>query len=225
MKKNILIVDDDTSICEILEFNLKSEGYAVETAHSAEEALPKITAQTHLIVLDVMMQGMSGFKMLEILRAKGRRTPVILLTAKDTENDMLTGFSVGADDYISKPFSIKEVLARVKAVLLRAQHANEQEKQRVLAFGELKLDLENGELSIENEAVNITKTEFKILKRLAQSPGRVFSRQEIMESVWGEDVFVSERTVDVHIARLRKKMKTYGALLTNRLGFGYKFDV
>lgn len=225
MKENILIVDDDTGICEILEFNLKSEGYTVAIAHSAEEALPKITAQTHLILLDVMMQGMSGFKMLEILRSEGRSVPVILLTAKDTENDMLTGFSVGADDYISKPFSIKEVLARVKAVLLRAQRINEPKEQRILVFGELKLDLENGELSIGNEAVKITKTEFKILKRLVESPGRVFSRQEIMESVWGEDVFVSERTVDVHIARLRKKMKTYGARLTNRLGFGYKFEV
>ena len=121
MNENILIVDDDTSICEILEFNLKSEGYTVELAYSAEEALEKLNRNTQLILLDIMMQGMSGYKMLEQIRTNGNQTPVIFLTAKDTENDMLTGFSVGADDYISKPFSVKEVIARIKAVLKRAK--------------------------------------------------------------------------------------------------------
>ncbi|MCZ2130201.1 MAG: response regulator transcription factor [Bacteroidia bacterium] len=224
MKENILIVDDDKSICEILEFNLKSEGYAVEIAYSAEEALKKISPTTQLILLDVMMQGMSGYKMLETIRTKGIRTPVIFLTAKDTENDMLTGFSVGADDYISKPFSIKEIVARIKAVLKRVATISEPVQKDVMVFNDLKIDTENKEVSIKNELISLTKTEFEVLKKLADNPNRIFSRDAIMESVWGNEVYVSERTVDVHIARLRKKLGDYGSVISNRLGFGYKFD-
>lgn len=225
MNKNILIVDDDKNICEILEFNLKSEGYTVELAYSAEEALEKLKENTQLILLDVMMQGMSGYKMLERIRENGNLTPVIFLTAKDTENDMLTGFSVGADDYISKPFSVKEVIARIKAVLKRTKSSSVQEKNQFLTFNELKIDTENIEVSIHHEPINLTKTEFEILKKLAENPNRIFSRDEIIESVWGEKVFVTERTVDVHIARLRKKMGEYGQAIFNKAGFGYKFDL
>ncbi len=224
MKENILIVDDDKSICEILEFNLKSEGYAVELANSAEEALKKLSSATKLILLDVMMQGMSGYKMLETIRSYGNQIPVIFLTAKDTENDMLTAFSIGADDYISKPFSIKEVIARIKVVLKRVNTITKIEKSKLLIFGDLKIDIENKELTIKNELISLTKTEFEILKKLAESNSRIFSREEIIESVWGDDVYISERTVDVHITRLRKKMGDYGLAISNRLGFGYKFD-
>lgn len=224
MKENILIVDDDKSICEILEFNLKSEGYAVELANSAEEALKKLSSATKLILLDVMMQGMSGYKMLETIRSYGNQIPVIFLTAKDTENDMLTAFSIGADDYISKPFSIKEVIARIKVVLKRVNTITKIEKSKLLIFGDLKIDIENKALTIKNELISLTKTEFEILKKLAESNSRIFSREEIIESVWGDDVYISERTVDVHITRLRKKMGDYGLAISNRLGFGYKFD-
>lgn len=225
MNEHILIVDDDKSICEILEFNLKSEGYNVDLAYSAEEALEKLNTETQLILLDVMMQGMSGYKMLEKIRANGNLTPVIFLTAKDTENDMLTGFSVGGDDYISKPFSVKEVIARIKAVLKRVPKSSVLEKERFLIFEDLQIDMENMEVSIKNESLNLTKTEFEILKRLAESPNRIFSRDEIIDKVWGDEVYVTERTVDVHITRLRKKMGEYGQVISNKIGFGYKFDL
>lgn len=224
MNENILIVDDDKSICEILEFNLKSEGYIVDTAYSAEEALTKLTNQTQLILLDVMMEGMSGYKMLEKIRFDGSTIPVIFLTAKNTENDMLTGFSVGADDYISKPFSIKEVSARIKAILKRFKTAATEQKE-TLAFKDLEINTKNKEAFIKGRPVNLTKTEFEILQKLAKNPNRIFSRQEIIESVWGNNVFVTERTVDVHITRLRKKLEEYGNVISNRLGYGYKFDL
>ncbi len=225
MNENILVVDDDKSICEILEFNLKSEGYKVELAYSAEEALEKLNSETQLILLDVMMQGMSGYKMLEKIRVNGNQTPVVFLTAKDTENDMLTGFSIGADDYISKPFSLKEVTARIKAVLSRTKSNTTTGKNRFIVFNNLQIDTENKEVCIDNKSINLTKTEFEILKKMAENPNRIFSRNEIMESVWGDDVFVTERTVDVHITRLRKKMGEYGHAISNKIGFGYKFDV
>ena len=224
MNENILIVDDDKSICEILEFNLKSEGYIVDTAYSAEEALTKLTNQTQLILLDVMMEGMSGYKMLEKIRLDGSTIPVIFLTAKNTENDMLTGFSVGADDYISKPFSIKEVSARIKAILKRFKTASTEQKE-TLAFKDLEINTKNKEAFIKGRPINLTKTEFEILQKLAKNPNRIFSRQEIIEGVWGNNVFVTERTVDVHITRLRKKLEDYGNAISNRLGYGYKFDL
>ena len=224
MNENILIVDDDKSICEILEFNLKSEGYIVDTAYSAEEALAKLNPQTQLILLDVMMDGMSGYKMLEKIRLDGSTIPVIFLTAKNTENDMLTGFSVGADDYISKPFSIKEVSARIKAILKKYKNETTEQKE-TLEFKDLEINIKNKEAFIKGKLINLTKTEFEILQKLAKNPNRIFSRQEIIEGVWGNNVFVTERTVDVHITRLRKKLEEYGNVISNRLGYGYKFDL
>lgn len=224
MNESILIVDDDTSICEILEYNLKSEGYVIEVANSGEEALEKLHPAIGLILLDVMMEGMSGYKMLETIRSKGNLIPVIFLTAKDEENDMLTAFSVGADDYISKPFSIKEVIARVKALLKRARSERIEEND-VLIFKDLEIHLVNKEVFIEKEFIKLTKTEFEILKKLSESPHRIFSREEIIESIWGEEVYVTARTVDVHITRLRKKMGAYGHVISNRVGYGYKFDI
>lgn len=224
MNESILIVDDDASICEILEYNLKSEGYAIEVAFSAEEALEKLHPEIDLILLDVMMEGMSGYKMLETVRSEGNLTPVIFLTARDEENDMLTAFSVGADDYISKPFSIKEVIARIKALLKRARSESREEND-VLIFKDLEINLVNKEVFIENEFIKLTKTEFEILKKLAESPHRIFSREEIIESIWGAEVYVTARTVDVHITRLRKKMGVYGHAISNRIGYGYKFDI
>lgn len=219
----ILIVEDDRDICEILEFNLLNEDFEVECAYSAEEGLEILTPEHSLILLDVMMGGMSGYKMAEKLRKENNTTPIIFLTAKDTENDMLTGFSVGADDYISKPFSIKEVIARIKAVAKRLNTTTDKEDNEIV-IEEFRISLDAKELSLGGEKVKLTKTEFEILALLAQNPERVFPRDRIIESVWGETTYITERTVDVHITRLRKKMGEYAHVITNRSGYGYRFD-
>src|SRR5690554_7608628 len=168
MAEKILIVDDDKSICEILEFNLKNEGFDIDTAYSAEEALKKLSNQYTLILLDVMMSGMSGYKMAEKLRTEGNHTPIIFLTAKDTENDMLTGFSVGGDDYISKPFSIKEVIARIKAVIKRSQaDAVNPSSKDILDLGPIEIDLNLKEVTVSGKVISLTKTEFELLALLA----------------------------------------------------------
>jgi len=227
MNEKILIVDDEQDICEILEFNLANEGFDVTCANSAEEALEKITSDHALILLDVMMGGMSGFKMAEKLRKENNNMPIIFLTAKDTENDMLTGFSVGGDYYISKTFSIKEVIARVKVVLKRynkpnqsAQPVNENKK---LAFGNLAIDFEMKEVFINGESIGLTKTEFEILTLLASNPTRIFSREDMIEHLWKDAPYVTERTVDVHITRLRKKLGNMANLISSRSGYGYCF--
>lgn len=226
MPKRILIVDDDKNICEILEFNLKNEGFEVECAYSAEEALNRLPEGFALILLDVMMREMSGYKMAEKLRKEGNLIPIIFLTAKDTENDMLTGFSVGGDDYISKPFSIKEVIARVKAVIKRFNNTfTEKETERKIIFDDLIIDLELKELTIKDNKISLTKTEFEILILLAENSERVFSREEIIDKIWIETPYITERTVDVHIARLRKKMGEYASIITNRSGYGYRFNM
>lgn len=229
MTPKILIVDDEPDICEILSFNLVNEGLSVEYVHSAEEALEILKPDISVILLDVMMEGMSGYKMAEKLRSEGNLTPIIFLTAKRTENDMLTGFSVGADDYISKPFSIKEVIARVKAILKRSSLLQSKEKEEeastILEFDKLQIDLNSKELSIDKELIALTKTEFEILALLASSPSRLFSREDIISVVWSETPYITERTVDVHITRLRKKMKEYGAFITSRSGYGYRFNI
>ncbi|MBN9350736.1 MAG: response regulator transcription factor [Chitinophagaceae bacterium] len=221
----ILLVDDDKSISEILEYNLKSEGFSVVTAHSAEDALKTNISDFHLILLDVMMGGMSGLKMAEKLRRENISVPIIFLTAKDTENDMLTGFSVGADDYIAKPFSVKEVIARIKAVLKRARvprHAVGENHR--LTIGKLTIDFNLKEAFISDKNMELTKTEFELLVLLAQKPESIFSREMIIHKIWSETPYITERTVDVHIARLRKKLGNYSMAITNRPGYGYRFN-
>jgi len=228
MNTKILIVEDDKAICEILTFNLENERYFVDTAHSAEEALKKLTAEHALILLDVMMNGMSGYKMAEKLRKEGNNIPIVFLTAKDTENDMLTGFSVGGDDYISKPFSIKEVLARVRAVLKRYNNANlpsNTSNAHKLEFDDLLIDLETKETFIKGIDIRLTKTEFEIFVLLASNPARVFSREDMINRIWKDTPYITERTVDVHIARLRKKLGDRENLISNRSGYGYRFNI
>jgi len=223
-KKRILVVDDDRDICEILSFNLKHEGYEVDAVHSAEEALKKLSPEHCLILLDVMMGGMSGYQMAEKLRKDGNDINIIFLTAKDTENDMLTGFSVGADDYISKPFSLKEVSARVKAVLKRQVENAKEPELTSLTIDDLQINFQSKEAKIKDEVLPLTKTEFEILALLAQNPTRVYSRQNIISQVWKDTIYITERTVDVHITRLRKKLGAKGSLISSRAGFGYKFN-
>jgi len=225
MKEKILVVDDEQDICEILSFNLSNEGYEVDTASSAEEALQKLTPEHALILLDVMMGGISGYRMAERLRKQGNRVAIIFLTAKESENDMLTGFSVGGDDYISKPFSLKEVLARVRAVLRRgAESGQSVSPQDKLAIGGVTIDFQTKELIIGNEMIPLTRTEFEILTLLASNPARVFSREDIIDRLWKDAPYVTERTIDVHITRLRKKLNDRANLIVSRAGYGYRFN-
>lgn len=227
MKKKILVVDDDAAICEILSFNLKSEGYEILVAYSAEEALPIILSHSDisLLLLDVMMSGMSGYHLVETIRGKGIETPVIFITAKDQENDLLTGFSVGGDDYIAKPFSIKEVVARIKALLKRGDRQTKKaEETDSIILGDLVLYPSKKEVFLKGSLLSLTKTEYEILVLLMTHAEKVFSREDIIQVVWAETPYITERTVDVHITRLRKKMGEYGACITNRSGYGYRFN-
>jgi DNA-binding response OmpR family regulator len=225
MKRRILIVDDERDICEILSFNLENEGYRVEAVGSAEEAIAALGVGSYdLILLDVMMGGMSGYHMAEKLRREGNTTPIIFLTARDTENDMLTGFSVGGDDYISKPFSLKEVSARVRAVLKRSAEEAKPAAGEHLTVGDMTMDLATKELSIAGEPVPLTKTEFEILALLATNPERIFSREAIIDRLWKDAPYTTERTVDVHITRLRKKMGPRAAWISSKAGYGYRFN-
>ncbi|MDR3705022.1 MAG: response regulator transcription factor [Paludibacteraceae bacterium] len=224
-KYKILVVDDEEDLCEILQFNLETEGYTVDTAFSAEEALTKDLSQYDLLMLDVMMGEISGFKMASILRKNEKlaNIPIIFLTAKDTENDKLTGFTIGADDYISKPFSIREVCARVKVVLRRNAVQSEPEAE-VLEYEDLQLIVNQKKVRLNNEDVSLTKKEFEILKLFLENQNRVFSREEILSRIWTDEVYVLDRTIDVNITRLRKKIGQYGKNIVTRLGYGYCFE-
>lgn len=221
-KISILVVDDEMDIREILQFNLENEGYEVDLAQSAEEAAEVLSDKHQLILLDVMMGGISGFKFADQLRKSGNNIPIIFLTAKDTENDMLTGFSIGGDDYVSKPFSVKEVIARVKSILKRIS-LNSSHKAELIQVDTLLVDLTNQTVAIDGETVELTKTEYNILILLLQADGRMFSRSDILDKAWGNKGIVVDRTVDVHIARLRKKIGVYGDCIVNRTGYGYGF--
>lgn len=227
-KKNhrILVVDDEQDLCEILKFNLETEGYEVETAGSAEEALTLDLTSFDLLLLDVMMGEMSGFALARKLKSEEstKDIPIIFLTARDTENDTVTGFNLGADDYISKPFSIREVLVRVRAVLRRTADSQGQSQPSVLKYQGLELNLDNKTVSIDGEQVPFTKTEFELLRTLLEEKDRVFSRQELINRIWPQDVLVLDRTVDVNITRLRKKIGRFSKCIITRLGFGYFFD-
>lgn len=223
----ILVVDDEQDLCEILKFNFETEGYQVETANSAEEALEKDIASYNLLLLDVMMGGMSGFQLAKQLKNSEvtAHIPIIFLTARDTENDTVTGFNLGADDYISKPFSIREVMVRVRAVLRRtASRLEGAEEPAVISYQGLLLNLNKKSVSVDGEDVPFTKTEFELLRLLLEERGRVFSRQELIDRVWPKDVLVLDRTVDVNITRMRKKIGRFAKCIVTRLGFGYYFD-
>ena len=207
----ILVVEDEEDLNEILQFNLESEGYQIDTAFSAEEALKKDLGVYHLILLDVMMGKISGYSLAQRIRKELHlEVPIIFLTARDTENDLLTGFNLGADDYITKPFSIRELQARVKVVLRRSKTTPVEEASTLLAIGEITLDQETKRLLVGDKKIE---------------PGRIFSREEILRRIWESDVIVTDRTVDVNMTRLRKKMEDYGNYIRNKPGFGYYFEI
>jgi len=223
MDRKILIVDDEVDIREILQFNLENAGFQTDSASSGEEALEVLGPQHALILLDVMMGGISGFRLAEILRnEKGNQIPIIFLTAKTSQNDLLAGFSAGGDDYIPKPFSIQEVIARVRAVMRRTAPA-EDKPSDMLEFGCVRIDLESKLVYIDGEKVVFSKKEFEVLSLLAQHSGKIFSREDLINELWKDAPYVLDRTVDVHIARIRSKLGKYKGYLTNRSGYGYIF--
>jgi DNA-binding response OmpR family regulator len=228
MKDNfrILIAEDEEDICEILQFNLESEGYTVDVVHSAEEALKKKLSVYDLFLLDVMMGKMTGYGLAQKMRKEmDIIVPIIFLTARSNENDILTGFSVGADDYISKPFSIRELQARVKTILKRTNQQAVSQQNSVLKLGEIGLDSKSKRLVIDDRKVELTRKEFEIIQLLAKNPGRIFSREEILSRIWSDDVIVTDRTVDVNMTRLRKKLEKYSTYVRNKAGYGYYFEI
>ncbi len=221
----ILIVDDEESICEILQLNLQAEGYSVDVAYSAEQALKLKIESYSLLILDIMMGEMSGYKLLQILRSKEstQDIPVIFCSAKDTKDDTITGLNLGADDYIAKPFSSREVIARVKSLLRRTAQRSSLPTVNVIEFETLSMNLSRKQCIIDGEEIAMTKKEFEILALLLQNKGVIFSRQDILARVWSDDVVVVDRTIDVFITRLRKKIGVYGKHIVTRLGYGYGF--
>lgn len=225
MEKKLLIVDDEAGIREILQFNLENAGFAVDCAASAEQALEMLGSQHCMILLDVMMGGMSGLEMARLLRERQNQIPIIFLTAKTDPDDLLAGFSAGGDDYIPKPFSILEVLARVKAVLKRTAATQAEPDGRWVEIGAVRIDLQQKMVYVDGGSVVFSKKEFEILSFLASHPGQIFSREDIIDELWKDAPYVLDRTVDVHIARIRSKLGVRKNYLTNRTGYGYVFNV
>lgn len=221
----ILVVDDEEDLCDILRFNLENEGYNVDIAYSAEEALKLDLTQYHLILLDVMMGEISGFRMAKMLKESKNlnHIPIIFLTARDTENDAVTGFTLGADDYISKPFSLREVVLRVKAVLRRTS-PKAVPQACLIGYKDLKINMKLKEAILHGEVLQLTKTEFELLRLFIENERRVFSRAEILRKIWHDDAEVLDRTIDVNITRLRKKLGDYGKYIMTRQGYGYYFE-
>lgn len=226
MKKSIFIIDDEQDIREILKINLESEGYDIKSFPSADDALKGFKSEKpDLIILDVMMEGKDGFEFCREIRANDRlkSIPVIFLSAKSEEFDKVLGLELGGDDYLTKPFSIKELRSRIKAVLRRTGDIPEIEKQLLLRYKGVELNPEQYSLKVDSEEIKLTKTELNILCLFMENPGKIFSRDSIINSVRGHDVFVVDRTIDVHIMNLRKKLGDYKNIITTFSGVGYGF--
>lgn len=225
---NILVVDDESDLCEILQFNLETEGYEVVTTNSAEEALKLPLQEYALILLDVMMGEMSGFQMARKIKDNPytAQIPIIFITALDSEDNTVKGLNIGADDYIAKPLSMKEVKARLKAVLRRANSQSHQGEVSdcKICYGEITLDLNAKTASLDGKELALTKLEFELLSFFLHNPDKVFSREELLTQCWPQDVYVLDRTVDVNITRLRKKIGRYGKQIKTRIGYGYCFE-
>ena len=226
--ERILIVDDEETLCEVLKLNLENEGYDVDIAFSAEQALTYELKDYSLILLDIMMGNISGIKMAKILKAdiKTSHIPIIFCTARDSEDDMVMGLNLGADDYIVKPYTIRNVIARVKSVLRRSNSLKPQvqaEKSNILMAEGLHLDLEFKRCTVDGTDIKLTRKEFGLLAYLISHRGKICSREQILSRVWSDEVVVLDRTIDVNITRLRSKIGPYGSYIVTRSGFGYGF--
>ena len=220
----ILIVEDDLDVREILAFNIENAGYATIAVSSAEEGLEKLSSKTSLILLDVMLPGISGYQFAQKIRKElNNNTPIIFLTAKSEENDLLMGFSAGGDDYISKPFSINVILARIKAVLKRYE-ATVPTQDKVYQYNDLVVDSVQKTVLLHGKNVELSRKEFNILTLLCANPGTYFSRTSIIAELWNDAPYVLDRTVDVHIARIRMKLGDYRDFIKNKIGFGYYIE-
>ena len=215
--EEILIVEDERDLREILSFNLERAGYKTVEANSAEQGMAKIKPGIKLILLDVMLPGMNGYQMAERLRSQACKIPIIFLTARSAEEDVLNGFRSGADDYISKPFSSAELLARVKAVLKRSY----SEEESLYYCGPLKIDAKSAKAFLAEDEILFSRKEFDILLFLIKHKGTYFTRGELIKELWAEAPYVTERTIDVHIAHIRAKLGLYKDMLLSRCGFGY----
>jgi two-component system phosphate regulon response regulator PhoB len=225
-RKKILVVDDEKDLVDILAFNLRREQYEVLTAPDGEKALEAARREApDLVVLDLMMPGIGGLETCRRLRAEPRtsRIPVIMLTAKGEETEAVIGLAQGADDYVRKPFGVKELMARVAAHLRSQARAAEDEHPKVIRFGELVIDSDRFVAALGEEDLPLTTTEFKLLRHLVAKKGRVFSRNDLLDAVRGPDAIVTDRTVDVHVAAVRRKLGRYGDHLITVRGVGYKF--
>lgn len=225
----ILVVDDEQDICEILQYNLETEGFEVMTANSAEEALELPLQEFGLILLDVMMGEMSGFQMARRLKNEPATAhiPIIFITAMDSEDNLVKGLNIGADDYIVKPLSMKEVKARVRAVLRRSASLpvnNQVQTDNQICYEGICLDLNAKTATLDGETLVFTKLEFELLSFLLQHPNKVYAREDLLKHCWPQDVMVLDRTVDVNITRLRKKIGRYGKHIKTRVGYGYCFE-
>lgn len=224
----ILVVDDELDLCEILQYNLETEGYEVMTANSAEEALELPLHDFSLILLDVMMGEMSGFQMARKIKENPATSqiPIIFITALDDEDNTVKGLNIGADDYIAKPLSMKEVKARVRAVLRRFNPPFQQRDVAgsTICYGEIIVDLNTKTAKLDGEELALTKLEFELLSFFLRNPDKVFSREDLLARCWPQDVYVLDRTVDVNITRLRKKIGRYGKQIKTRIGYGYCFE-
>lgn len=229
MNERILIVDDEETLCEVVKLNLENEGYEVDIALSAEQALTMDLKKYSLILLDIMMGEISGIKMAKILKSNIETAdiPIIFCTARDTEDDMIMGLNLGADDYIMKPYTIRNLIARVKSVLRRTSNIHKdnslQENQNILKVNGLQLDLEFKKCTVDGKEVKLAKKEFELLVFLIKHRGKICSREELLNSVWSNEVIVLDRTIDVNITRLRSKIGKYGSYIVTRSGYGYGF--
>lgn len=224
--KKILVVDDEETLCEALKFNLEEEGYSVDTALSAEDALSLDLAGYDLVLLDIMMGEISGTQLARIMKANPSTAsvPIIFCTAKDTEDDMIKGLDLGADDYITKPYSLRSVLARIRTVLRRTAPTQAAQTDTV-SFEGLILSPENKTCTVDGEEIKLPKKEYEILLKMLRHPGRIFSREELLKAIWPDEVVVLDRVVDVNITRIRQKIGQYGSHIKTRSGYGYGFVV
>jgi len=232
MRARILVIDDEESVCEILKYNLEKEGYEVDAAYSAEEAFEEDLSKYNLFIVDIMMGELSGFDFAKRIRnvTATENTPIIFCSALNEEDEKVMGLNIGADDYVTKPFSIGEVLARVRSVLRRSAltaratyHIADSQYEQDLTFKTLRIDRNEKISYLDGEPLALTRTEFEILEFFLTHRNRIYSRQEIISQVWGEDVVVTNRTIDTNITRLRKKLGEYSNNIVTRMGFGYGF--
>ncbi len=221
MANTILIADDEEDFLEILSYNLKKAGFHVIAVNDGNAALESLSQDPDGIILDIMMPERDGYEVCKEIRSRGIRTPIIFLTAKDSEFDEVRGFDLGGDDYITKPFSPRTLLARIRSHLRKSMPASDS---RMLQLGKLVLDPENYRATLAGEDIEFTKTEFKLLAFLSRRPNVVHTRESLLSNVWGEETFVVDRTVDVHVGKVRKKLKEYGGLIETKPGVGYRFN-